>query len=408
MGRLKFAVIDVETTGLHPRPNHRVVELAVVHLDETGHITGTWETLLNPKRDLGAQSIHGIRASDVLDAPTFDQIAGHLVRLLDGRVLVAHNAGFDYRFLGAEFSRTGLEVPFSDSDALCTMHLASTFLPGAGRGLKDCCAAFDIELTNAHSAGADAMATAQLLASYLRMAPNHYVWQEVKQRANRFRWPQLPVVQAAGVTRRTHGTWEPHFLERISERLPQTSGLKEHTEYFALLDRCLLDRRLSEHERNALVDLANELAISRSDCERIHQIYFDELVVVAWDDGILTQDEKDDLQTVATLLAINPEHLRFAFAGPPRRNVVKSGKSAPLLSPGDRVVLTGEMELPRVEWERKLEALGFQPWGAVTKQVRLVVAADPDSLSGKARKARDYGIPIVDERGLERLLSSHT
>ncbi|HCM50934.1 MAG TPA: hypothetical protein DIS91_10455, partial [Microbacterium sp.] len=32
--------------------------------------------------------------------------------------------------------------------------------------------------------------------------------------------------------------------------------------------------------------------------------------------------------------------------------------------------------------------------------VRLVVAADPDSLSGKARKARDYGIPIVGEAWL--------
>jgi DNA polymerase-3 subunit epsilon len=34
-----------------------------------------------------------------------------------------------------------------------------------------------------------------------------------------------------------------------------------------------------------------------------------------------------------------------------------------------------------------------------------VVAADPDSLSGKARKARDYGIAIVDERGLSSLLA---
>ncbi|UUT36001.1 hypothetical protein L2X98_23115 [Microbacterium elymi] len=41
----------------------------------------------------------------------------------------------------------------------------------------------------------------------------------------------------------------------------------------------------------------------------------------------------------------------------------------------------------------------------VTKRVALVAAADPDSLSGKARKARDYGIPIVSEDGLVRLLA---
>lgn len=32
------------------------------------------------------------------------------------------------------------------------------------------------------------------------------------------------------------------------------------------------------------------------------------------------------------------------------------------------------------------------------------IAADPDSLSGKARKARDYGITVVNEDGLIALL----
>jgi DNA polymerase-3 subunit epsilon len=40
----------------------------------------------------------------------------------------------------------------------------------------------------------------------------------------------------------------------------------------------------------------------------------------------------------------------------------------------------------------------------VTKRTRLLVAADPDTLSGKARKARDYGIPIASEHALPRLL----
>jgi DNA polymerase III subunit epsilon len=40
------------------------------------------------------------------------------------------------------------------------------------------------------------------------------------------------------------------------------------------------------------------------------------------------------------------------------------------------------------------------------KKVKLVVAADPDSLSGKARKARDYGITIVSEAGLVSLLGA--
>jgi DNA polymerase-3 subunit epsilon len=47
-----FAVVDFETTGLIAENNDRIIEIAVVHLNEAGVITGSWETLLNPVRDL--------------------------------------------------------------------------------------------------------------------------------------------------------------------------------------------------------------------------------------------------------------------------------------------------------------------------------------------------------------------
>jgi len=69
------------------------------------------------------------------------------------------------------------------------------------------------------------------------------------------------------------------------------------------------------------------------------------------------------------------------------------------------IVLTGDMVRGRSDWEAELLERGFTPHPAVTKKIKLVVAADPDSLSGKAKKARDYGIPIVSEDGLARLLT---
>jgi DNA polymerase-3 subunit epsilon len=74
------------------------------------------------------------------------------------------------------------------------------------------------------------------------------------------------------------------------------------------------------------------------------------------------------------------------------------------LAAGDYIVLTGDMLRSRDEWQGELQNRGFVPWNAVTKKVKLLAAADPDSLSGKARKARDYGIPIVGEQGLADLL----
>lgn len=75
---------------------------------------------------------------------------------------------------------------------------------------------------------------------------------------------------------------------------------------------------------------------------------------------------------------------------------VPDNAAVPPLAPGDMVVFTGTMPESRDEWERRAVAHGFVPRPAVTKKVKLVVAADPDSLSTKAKRARGYGIPIVD------------
>ncbi len=66
----RFAVVDIETTGLSPAHNHRILELAVVLVDDEGNLVYEWETLLNPERDVGATDIHGLSAADVYAAPT--------------------------------------------------------------------------------------------------------------------------------------------------------------------------------------------------------------------------------------------------------------------------------------------------------------------------------------------------
>lgn len=80
-----YAVVDVETTGRSP--GHRVVEVAVVHVDPSGRRTDEWCTLVNPRRDLGDR--HGISAADARRAPDFAGIAGELAARLAGRYLGA-------------------------------------------------------------------------------------------------------------------------------------------------------------------------------------------------------------------------------------------------------------------------------------------------------------------------------
>ena len=76
------------------------------------------------------------------------------------------------------------------------------------------------------------------------------------------------------------------------------------------------------------------------------------------------------------------------------------------LRPGDRVVFTGEMNRGRDEWVSAISAAGLAS-GGISKSTRLLVAADPDSQSGKAAKARQYGIPVVSEAAFEKMFATY-
>lgn len=400
-----FAVIDFETTGLSPLRGDRVVEVAVVHVNRVGRVEGSWETLVNPGRDVGRHDIHGVRAADVLAAPSFAEVAPRLLELLRGRVVVAHNLRFDESFLRAELSRAGY-AELADLVGLCTMTTARDLLPGSGRSLRDCCAAYGIDLQNAHRASVDALATAALLGCYLDATSDTEHWSRLADSAIDARWPSAAQADVAWVAREAARVDPTGFLERITSRMPDHSGPIEHTQYLALLDRCLIDDRISVHEAAELVACAEDLGVGRETCTRLHARYFDDLASIAWEDGELAVDEISKLVAVGKLLRVGAAAIAQAMQ--PRdatEHSVDAGYRVELqLQPGDLIVLTGEMERPREDWMARLTSSGFVPWSAVTKKVRLVVAADPDTLSGKAKKARDYGIPIVDEATLRSLV----
>lgn len=191
-----FAVIDLETTGVHAAGHDRVIEIAVVHVAPDGGIEGSWQTLINPEREVGARRENGICPEELLAAPTFAQIAPRLIALLDSRVVVAHNASFDIRFLLAEFHRCGYgnEAPNAlDIGTLSTMELAHRYVPGApGLSLADCCAVYGIEVEAPHHAQANAMSTAHLLAEYLKSDVGSETFTRALARADNKPWPPLP------------------------------------------------------------------------------------------------------------------------------------------------------------------------------------------------------------------------
>lgn len=410
MNNALFSIVDTETTGLFPGGNDRIAEIAIVTMTRSGEIVERWETLINPQRDLGKQSIHGIQSRDILAAPTFQQVAEELHWRLSGTVLVAHNLSFDARFLETEFRNTSVPVPVDFLDqGICTMRMSHRYLHGAGRSLQDCCDSFGIELQNSHSAAGDAAATAVLLARYMELDPDEREWDTKLQFASAAAWfssePQnriVPVIRQSTSKKPTE-----HFLEKLAGELPEFLGTGSEENYLALLDLALMDRYLSAHEESQLIQAAQEIGLDKDRALALHKIYFQQLVDTACSDGILTDEEIKDLEKVITLLGL-PQTLIDSVRDRPAE--FESNKRPPLghqsagIAPGSLVVLTGDMSQPRSDIEAKLSSAGYTPHRAITKKVALLVAADPDSLSGKAKKARDYGIPVVGEDYLWKTL----
>ncbi len=94
---LPLAVVDVETTGFSPGAD-RIVEVAVVRVAPDGTVMEQFVSLVDPGRDVGPTWVHQITDEMVAGAPTFADIAGDVLELFDGAVVVAHNAGFDGGF----------------------------------------------------------------------------------------------------------------------------------------------------------------------------------------------------------------------------------------------------------------------------------------------------------------------
>lgn len=104
-----FTFLDVETTGLDVRSGDRICEIALLRCRGDEDLD-SYQTLVNPGRPIspGAQAVNHITDAMVADAPIFEAIAPRALELVEGAVLVAHNASFDISFINSQLSLIGL------------------------------------------------------------------------------------------------------------------------------------------------------------------------------------------------------------------------------------------------------------------------------------------------------------
>lgn len=406
----EWVVLDLETTGLSPTFD-RIVEIGLVRVSGDGRELDSWTTVLNPDRDMGPVHIHGLSARDVVDAPRFANVAIDLLGHLGNARLAAHNARFDGGFVSAELARLG--VNWGPPDMLCTMSLPHSLGVVRSRALVDCCGELGIPLVGHHTALNDARAAAQILLMTLSRAGSRVGWPEPTPA-----WP--PGIPACVIALRGESRPGPErsTLAQMASQLGVPDGIATPHDvaqsYLALLDRIMEDRQITQYEVAALAEFAKTWGIDRGDAEELHSSYLEALAHSAWADGVLTDAEQRDLETVADLLGIPLEdrgNPREPHAGPTAFAAeLVMGKRPPNELQGESVCFTGESvcslkgsRLSRNDQETLARWAGLTVKSGVSGKLDLLVLADPASMSGKARKATDLGVRKVAESVFWRL-----
>jgi DNA polymerase III epsilon subunit-like protein len=171
----RYVAIDVEGTASPAGQLEGLVELAAVEIWLNGTLGRRLHSLLNPGMPITAigTRIHGLRDRDVAGQPRLDTLRPRLAELIDGAVVVAHNARVDWGLLQRDCP--GLR-PLG---ALDTLRMSRSLWPGQRQHGLDAVLdrlgirvdlAQGAERSGRHTALHDAMATAQALVRMVEVA----------------------------------------------------------------------------------------------------------------------------------------------------------------------------------------------------------------------------------------------
>ena len=161
MESLRFAVVDVETTGGFAS-GHRITEIGIA-ISNGQEIVEEYQTLINPEREIPnyITALTGIDDDMVSDAPVFAEVAEEIITILGNAIFVAHHVDFDYSFIRNEFSLAGIDYK---ARKLCTVRYARSLLKDQPRfGLAKLAERFKIVNENPHRALSDAQTAASIL-----------------------------------------------------------------------------------------------------------------------------------------------------------------------------------------------------------------------------------------------------
>jgi DNA polymerase-3 subunit epsilon len=267
------------------------------------------------------------------------------------------------------------------------MMASRNLLPDAKDTLSDTCRFLDIENEGAHTALGDAQAAMRIF---------HHLsddGQRVEPASVNYATEALP----SRTLERTAFSGKPDdALGRIyafTRKVPFPTSDEKFIAYLLLLNMAMADLSISEDEAAELSKWATELGISEEEIDSLHIGYLESFIQAALRDGIVTTQEREMIERVGKALKL-PVNIPDA----PQRIQINPYS----LEVGRRVCFTGEasgftgQSIDREDLEALASKVGLHPVRDVTKKgCDLLVAADESTSSGKAKRAKEWGIPIM-------------
>lgn len=295
LDRTAFAVLDVETTGFVPG-THRIIEVAVVLVAPDRSLRVGLDTVLEVPGPLSAFEVHRIPATLSASAPTFEQVAGRVLRCLAGRVVVGHNLSFDLRHLAAELDRVGVTLPSVAS--VDTMWLDHALTGQGRRTLGAACAAHGIAREGSHAAGVDALATAQLLVRLLEVAQARGI--DTLPRLLRALGGELRPVLPPSLAE----SLPDHPFQAVSRYGTLREGRRALQEYGQMLTVALADTSFSQAEADALRRFRSSRGLTTEQVRAMHAQVFAAAILLFCQDGRIDEAEVAYLQRLRSALSV--------------------------------------------------------------------------------------------------------
>jgi DNA polymerase-3 subunit epsilon len=175
--RVRFVVLDSETTGLNPRTDRIVTIGAVAVQDAEILIDDSFAALLKIERNTDAVTVHGVTRNQGLMGLEEPHALERFLEYLRDGVIVGHHIGHDIATFDAACDRHwGVHLSNRSLDTMdLTLHLERD---GAFAGrppirhftLDALCGLFGVIPHDRHTASGDAFLTAQVFLRLVRLA----------------------------------------------------------------------------------------------------------------------------------------------------------------------------------------------------------------------------------------------